>query len=441
MSFDLLLLNGKVMTGSNIEPTFMDIGIKDGSISAIGILKNHKSTKTVNCRNLVILPGVIDTQVHFRDPGLTHKEDIRYGSKAAVLGGVTAFCEMPNTKPLTTSESELNKKLKRSEQVSWCDYSFFVGATNKNIGNLHLYEKLSGCAGIKVFMGSSTGDLLVHDNEMLFKIMDNGSKRVAVHAEDEERLMDRFKVYQKSSNPKDHPKWRDPKSALIATQRIVNIANSAQRPLHILHISSALEMKFLKERSSLITVEVTPQHLTLSSPTCYETLGEFAQMNPPIRSKHHQNQLWLGIHNGTVDVIGSDHAPHTIEEKRKGFPNSPSGMPGVQTMLPLMLNEVSKRKITLSKLVSLLSTKPAEIYKMKKRGRIEEGYLASLTVIDLNLKKSLKEDDIQSKCGWSPFTNKILKGWPVMTIINGDIAMENQKLNKRPSVQKIQFEN
>tara|TARA_B100000886_G_C20408588_1_gene485958 strand:+ start:31 stop:1356 length:1326 start_codon:yes stop_codon:yes gene_type:complete len=441
MSFDLILIDGQVMTGSNNIPTLMDIGIKDGKIISIGNLKKELSLKVVNCSNLVILPGVIDTQVHFRDPGLTHKEDIESGSKSAVLGGITAFCEMPNTKPLTVSEFELRKKIEKSEKVSWCDYSFFVGATSKNISNLNVYEKLTGCAGVKIFMGSSTGELLVHDYEMLLKIMENGSRRVAVHAEDEERLKDRFKFYKKYNDARYHPTWRDPKSALLATKKIMDIANKANRPLHILHISSANEMKLLQKKSRLISVEVTPQHLTLNSPECYNKLGTYAQMNPPIRSKYHQDELWKGIENGTVDVIGSDHAPHTIEEKQIEYPNSPSGMPGTQTMLPLMLNEVSKNKIKLSKLVSLLCTRPAEIYKMKNRGKIEEGYLASLTVIDLNLVKSLKKSDIKSRCAWSPFTDKLLKGWPVMTIINGDIAMQNQTLTKKPKVQKIIFEN
>ena len=441
MSFDLILIDGQVMTGSNNIPTLMDIGIKDGKIISIGNLKKELSLKVVNCSNLVILPGVIDTQVHFRDPGLTHKEDIESGSKSAVLGGITAFCEMPNTKPLTVSEFELRKKIEKSEKVSWCDYSFFVGATSKNISNLNVYEKLTGCAGVKIFMGSSTGELLVHDYEMLLKIMENGSRRVAVHAEDEERLKDRFKFYNKYNDARYHPTWRDPKSALLATKKIMDIANKANRPLHILHISSAREMKLLQKKSRLISVEVTPQHLTLNSPECYNKLGTYAQMNPPIRSKYHQDELWKGIENGTVDVIGSDHAPHTIEEKQREYPNSPSGMPGTQTMLPLMLNEVSKNKIKLSKLVSLLCTRPAEIYKMKNRGKIEEGYLASLTVIDLNLVKSLKKSDIKSRCAWSPFTDKLLKGWPVMTIINGDIAMQNQTLRNRPKVQEIIFEN
>ena len=441
MSFDLILIDGQVMTGSNNIPTLMDIGIKDGKIISIGNLKKELSHKVVNCSNLVILPGVIDTQVHFRDPGLTHKEDIESGSKSAVLGGITAFCEMPNTKPLTVSEFELRKKIEKSEKVSWCDYSFFVGATSKNISNLNVYEKLTGCAGVKIFMGSSTGELLVHDYEMLLKIMENGSRRVAVHAEDEERLKDRFKFYNKYNDARYHPTWRDPKSALLATKKIMDIANKANRPLHILHISSAREIKLLQKKSRLISVEVTPQHLTLNSPECYNKLGTYAQMNPPIRSKYHQDELWKGIENGTVDVIGSDHAPHTIEEKQIEYPNSPSGMPGTQTMLPLMLNEVSKNKIKLSKLVSLLCTRPAEIYKMKNRGKIEEGYLASLTVIDLNLVKSLKKSDIKSRCAWSPFTDKLLKGWPVMTIINGDIAMQNQTLRNRPKVQEIIFEN
>ncbi len=339
--YDLLLLNGQIMTGDNTDPEFIDIGIKNGKIDTLGNLKSKKSSQIINCHDLTIIPGVIDTQVHFRDPGLTHKEDIETGSKSAVLGGVTAFCEMPNTIPLTDCEKELSKKIEKSNKVAWCDFAYFIGATEENISNLNRYEKLSGCAGVKIFMGSSTGDLLVENEDKLLQIMSNGERRVAVHAEDERRLKERFNLFKNSSTPHDHPKWRDPTSALLATKKIIKIAYQVQRPLHILHVSTALEMKLLKEVKDIISVEVTPQHLTLNSPDCYDELGTFAQMNPPIRTRYHQKELWKGIYNGTVDVIGSDHAPHTIEEKNKAYPSSPSGMPGVQTMLPVMLDQNS----------------------------------------------------------------------------------------------------
>ena len=356
------------------------------------------------------------------------------------MGGVTAFCEMPNTNPLTTSEKELNWKLLKAKNVSWCDYSFFIGATPNNILKLSEYEKLPGCVGIKIFMGSSTGELLVQDTNNLFEILSNGKKRIAVHAEDEVRLKQRYNLFKNSNEPVDHPKIRDPKSALLATKCIMEIANKVKRPLHLLHISTASEMKLLKSKSQLITVEVTPQHLTLSSPDCYKENGTLVQMNPPIRSKYHQKELWNGIYNGTVDVIGSDHAPHTLEEKNNDYPNSPSGIPGIQTMLPLMLNEVSKKKLKLSKLVDLLCRRPAEIYKMKSRGLIQEGYKASLTVVDLNLTQSLEPKDIMSRCRWSPFTGKRLTGWPVVTIINGDVAMYKNNLFKRPNVYPVEFD-
>ena len=438
--YDLLLLNGQIMTGDNTDPEFIDIGIKNGKIDVLGNLKSKKSSQIINCNDLTIIPGVIDTQVHFRDPGLTHKEDIETGSKSAVLGGVTAFCEMPNTIPLTDCEKELSNKIEKSKKVSWCDFAYFIGATEENISNLNRYEKLSGCAGVKIFMGSSTGDLLVENEDKLLQIMSNGERRVAVHAEDERRLKERFNLFKNSKTPHDHPKWRDPTSALLATKKIIKIAYQVQRPLHILHVSTSLEMKLLKEAKDIISVEVTPQHLTLNSPGCYDELGTFAQMNPPIRTRYHQKELWEGIYNGTVDVIGSDHAPHTIEEKNKAYPSSPSGMPGVQTMLPVMLDQVYKKNLKLSKLVSLLCSGPAEIYKMKDRGKIKEGYNASLTIVDLKKKKSLKREEIKSRCGWSPFLNKTLTGWPVMTIISGVLAMNNHKLLDKPLVKPIEYD-
>ena len=440
-SFDVLLLGGKVFTGINKIPDDIDIGIKDGFITELGNLRSKSADQILDCKKLIILPGVIDTQVHFREPGMVNKENIASGSRAAVKGGVTAFCEMPNTNPLTVNMKELSYKLKRAELTSWCDYAFFVGATSNNIAEIPNYEKFDGCAGIKIFMGSSTGELLINNDDLLFKIMSSGSRRVAVHAEDESRLQKRYPLFEKNKNVIDHPKWRDEKTAYLATKKIIEISKKTFRKLHLLHVSTGSEMEILKKYKKLVTLEVTPQHLILESPNCYKKLGTFAQMNPPIRDGSHRKILWENVNNGIVDVLGSDHAPHTIEEKRKIYPKSPSGMPGVQTMLPIMLDQVSQGNISLSRIVSLLCTGPSKVYNMHKRGYIKEGYIGSLSIVDMNLVKPLLKKDIESKCGWSPFENKIIKGWPVMTIINGCVAMKDGKLTYKPLVRPIKYRN
>ena len=437
--FDLLLLNGKVMTGENHCPDQLDIGIIDNKITSIGNLKSKRGNEVIDCKDLIILPGIIDTQVHFREPGYTNKETIEAGSQSAVLGGVTGFCEMPNTNPLTTNAEELKLKLSIAKKSSWCDYAFFIGATSKNINKLSSLEKLPGCAGVKIFMGSSTGDLLVEDDDSLAKILRSGSRRVAVHAEDENRLRLRKKFYSKHKDVIMHPVIRDELSSLIATKRIVKISQEVKRKIHILHVSTSREMQFLSDYKNFTTLELTPQHLTLTSPQCYKKLGSLAQMNPPIRSIYHKRALWKALDSGMVDVIGSDHAPHTLKEKKGNYPFTPSGMPGVQTMLPVMLDHLSKERIKLSKIVELLSTGPSKIYKMFKRGKIKKDYIASLTIVDLNLKKKFYKKDIKSLCGWSPFENNVIKGWPVITIINGSVAMKYGQLVRRPKVQEIKY--
>ena len=321
----------------------------------------------------------------------------------------------------------------------YCNHAFFIGATAENCETLEKLQDLKGCCGIKLFAGSSTGNLLVDKEDDIEKVFKHASKVVAVHSEDEEILKIRKKLIEKG-NVKTHPVWRNEEVAMSSTRKIVNIAERFKKKAHILHVTTRDEVDFLSQHKGNVSFEITPQHLTLSSPECYKENGTLVQMNPPIRSKYHQKELWNGIYNGTVDVIGSDHAPHTLEEKNNDYPNSPSGMPGIQTMLPLMLNEVSKKKLKLSKLVDLLCRRPAEIYRMKSRGLIQEGYKASLTVVDLNLTQSLDPKDIMSRCGWSPFTGKRLTGWPVVTIINGDVVMYKNKLVKRPNVYPVEFD-
>ncbi|MDP5056446.1 MAG: dihydroorotase [Marinomonas hwangdonensis] len=435
---DLLVHGGTVITPNGEER--IDIACLAGRIVALGNLKEKwQADKHLDASGLHILPGVIDSQVHFREPGLTHKETIEAGTRGAVLGGVTSVFEMPNTNPLTLNESDLNAKLAIAEQQAWCNFAFYMGGSGINAEQLDKLEKLPGCSGVKVFMGSSFGDLLADDDDILRRIVSNGTRRMAVHAEDEARLKERKSIVEASKKVTDHPVWRDPESALMATKRIVKIASEANRRLHVLHVSTKEEMAFLAQHKHRVTVEVTPHHLTMSAPECYKRLGSLAQMNPPIREQEHQDALWQAIRNGVVDVIGSDHAPHTLEEKAQPYPQSPSGMTGVQTLLPLMLDHVNAGRLSLSRLVDLTSAGPARIFDIEGKGRIALGYDADLTIVDLNAKREIRNDWIASVSGWTPYHGKAITGWPIHTIVGGQLAVENENLIGHPVGTVIRF--
>ncbi|WP_115717004.1 dihydroorotase [Gallaecimonas mangrovi] len=433
---DLLVTGGTVITPNGEQQ--LDIACIGGRIVALGQLAGcWQAKKVLNAKGLHVMPGVIDSQVHFREPGMTHKETIEAGTRGAVLGGVTGIFEMPNTNPLTLSAEDLQAKLDRAQKGAWCDYAFYIGGSAANIAKLPELEKLPGCAGVKVFMGSSFGDLLADDEQVLRQILSHGQRRLAVHAEDEARL--RARKQQAGNDVRLHPVWRDVTSALMATQRVVGIAEECGRRLHVLHVSSADEMAFLMQHKKLVTVEVTPHHLTLVAPECYERLGSLAQMNPPVRDKHHQAALWQAINDGTVDVIGSDHAPHTLSEKAQPYPQSPSGMIGVQTLLPVMLNHVNAGKLSLQRLVDLTSAGPARIFGLAGKGRIALGYDADLTLVDLAAKRTITNDWIASVSGWSPYHGKEITGWPIHTVVRGQVVVENESLVGSPKGQTLSF--
>jgi dihydroorotase len=436
-SFDLVVRGGMVVTPSG--PIETDIGVRGGRIAAFGDLGSAKAGETFNAKGLVVLPGVIDSQVHFREPGLEHKEDIAHGSKAAVLGGVTAFFEMPNTSPLTLDEETLNDKLARSKGRAWCDHAYFIGGAEENVQHLAELERLPGCAGVKVFMGSSTGSLLVEREEILREILRNGRRRVAIHAEDEDRLRERQHIAKEAGHPRAHPIWRDVETAVIATRRIATMSREIGRPVHVLHITSADEMALLAEFKDTVTVETTLNHLTMTAPECYERLGSKAQMNPPVRDAHHQEGLWRAIADGTVDVIGSDHAPHTLEEKDREYPSTPSGMPGVQTLLPLLLDHMAQGRLSLARLVDLTSAGPQRIFGISGKGRIAVGYDADLTLVDLGAQREITDDWIASKCGWTPFAGKTVQGWPMGTIVRGNIVMRDDEVVDQPIGEPVRF--
>lgn len=415
MTYDLILTGGTVVNhdGEGLR----DVGVKGGRIAAIGDLGQASAGETIDCRGLHILPGVVDSQVHFREPGLEHKEDLETGSRAAVLGGVTAVFEMPNTNPLTTSEATLADKVRRGSGRMHCDFAFWVGGTRENAKDVDELERLPGAAGIKVFMGSSTGDLLVEDDEGVASILRNTRRRAAFHSEDEFRLRERLSE-RIEGDPSSHPVWRDEIAALRCTERLVRVARSVRARIHVLHISTAEEILFLEQHKDVATCEATPHHLTLSADD-YARLGTLIQMNPPVRAARHRDGVWHGIAQGIVDVLGSDHAPHTLAEKAKTYPASPSGMTGVQTLVPVMLDHVNAGRLTLQRFVDLSSHGPQRIFGMAGKGRIAAGYDADFTIVDMKRRETITNAQAGSKAGWTPYDGKQVTGWPVGTVIRG----------------------
>jgi dihydroorotase len=436
-SYDLVVEGGVCLTPAGRAET--DLGIRGGRIAAIGDLRSASAAERLPARGLHVLPGVMDTQVHFREPGGEHKEDLESGTRGAVLGGVTGVFEMPNTNPTTSDGPALADKLARARGRAWCDHAFYVGATGDNAGILAQIEGRPGCCGVKMFMGASTGSLLVADDARVEIVLRAGRRRVAIHAEDEPRMQERRALIKPDGGPVQHPMWRDAESAVRATRRALALARKTRRPVHILHVTSADEMPVLADHKDIASVEVTPQHLTLSAPECYERLGTLAQMNPPIRDASHREALWRGLTNGVVDVLGSDHAPHTREEKARPYPTSPSGMTGVQTLVPIMLDHVAAGRLTLERFVDLTSAGPQRVFNIAGKGRIALGYDADLTIVDLGKRRRIENSWIASRCGWTPFDGTIVTGWPRATVIRGRIVMREDELLARPIGEPIRF--
>lgn len=434
-TFDTILKGATIVNHDGIGSR--DIGIRNGRIEAIGSLSASSAGEVIDCTGLHILPGVVDSQVHFREPGLEHKEDLETGSLAAVLGGVTSVFEMPNTKPLTTSVETLEDKIRRGRHRMHCDFAFWVGGTRDNAKDVAELERLPGAAGIKVFMGSSTGNLLVEDDEGVRSILKNTRRRAAFHSEDEFRLKDREGL-RVEGDPSSHPVWRDEIAALQCTERLVRIARETGARIHVLHISTAEEIDFLQGHKDVATCEATPHHLTLSSDE-YATLGNLIQMNPPVRDKRHRDGIWKGIDQGIVDVLGSDHAPHTLEEKQKPYPASPSGMTGVQTLVPIMLDHINAGKLSLERFVDLSSHGPNRIFGMARKGRIAVGYDADLTIVDMKRRETITHEQAGSKAGWTPYHGKTVTGWPVGTFVRGIKVMWEAEIVNPNKGEPVEF--
>ncbi len=433
-SFDLIFKNAVLVNHDGIGPA--DIGVKQGRIAAIGSLAPDAG-RVVDCTGLHILPGVIDTQVHFREPGMEHKETLQTGSLSAVMGGVTGVFEMPNTNPLTIDRQSFDDKITRASNSMHCDFAFYVGGTHGNVDQLGELERLPGCAGVKVFMGSSTGSLLVSDDAGVLAILNAITRRAAFHSEDEYRLEER-KGLRVANDPSSHPLWRDAEAALMSTKRLVALARRAGQPIHVLHVSTADEMEFLAAHKDIASVEVTPHHLTLDE-QAYRTLGTLVQMNPPVRSAEHQAGIWQGVANGVVDILGSDHAPHTLKEKSAPYPASPSGMTGVQTLVPVMLDHVNRGRLSLQRFVDMTSAGPNRLFGIAAKGRLAVGYDADLTIVDMKRTQTLSNAQVASKAGWTPYDGKKVTGWPVGTIVRGHMVMWEGELVEKSIGRPIRF--
>jgi len=432
---DLIIRNGSCYIDKDLKD--QDIAIKDGKIIEIGTI-DVEAKEIFDAKGLTVLPGCIDTQTHFREPGSTDTEDLHTGSRAAIVGGITSVFEMPNTNPPTANKKEFQRKLDLAKNRMYCNYGFYFGATPDNANELADLKDLEGCCGIKLFAGSSTGNLLVQHEKDIEIVFKNSSKVVAVHSEDEE-ILNRNKKLIKDGDVHSHPIWRSAECAISSTRRIVKIAERYKKKAHILHVTTKDEIDFLSQHKGNITFEITPQHLTIYAPDCYNKLGTYAQMNPPIRDKSHFDRLWYGVKNNLNDTIGSDHAPHLKINKDKTYPNSPSGMPGVQTLMPIMLNHINDEKLTLEQLMNFVCENPVEIFGIENKGFIKEGFDADFTIVDMNKKILIKNENIESKCGWSPFEGIEFKGTPVSTIIAGKIKMKNGKILGEPEGKPISF--
>jgi dihydroorotase len=435
--YDLILRGGTcVFPRGEAEA---EVAVRHGRIAAIGAPSGATAETVLDARDLHVLPGVIDPHVHLRDPGDASVESIATGTRAAVLGGVTAVFDMPNTNPPLVDAATLAAKQAHAERVAWCDVGLYVGATKTNVAGLAALEQGRGVCAIKVFAGSSTGDLLVEDDASLERVMRAGRRRVAYHSEDEARLQSRRALFARGEPYSRHAEWRDVETAFLGTRRIVALARRTGRPAHILHVSTAEELDYLRDWKVLVTCEVLVNHLTQAAPDAYDRLGGYAVMNPPIRDARHLEAAWAAVRDGTVDTIGSDHAPHPRAAKERPWPDTAAGLTGVQTLLPVMLDHVAAGRLSLARLVDLCCAGPARIYGALGKGRIAAGCDADFTLVDLRRRRTIEESWIASPCGWTPFAGMTVTGWPVATVVRGRIVVREDEVLGKPDGRLVEF--
>lgn len=434
--YDLILRGGACVLPWGVEHA--DVGVREGRIAALGDLRTAEAAETIDCRNLHVLPGLIDAHVHLRDPGDPAVETLETGTKAAVLGGLAAVFDMPNTAPSITDRERLDWKRGYLEGRAWCDVGLYVGASKKNIAELATLELQPNVCAVKVFAGSSTGDLLVEDDASLEAVMRSGRRRICYHSEDEYRLQERKPQFTSGMPHRNHMVWRDVECAALGTRRLMALARRTGRPAHILHVSTAEELDYLKDYRDVATVEVLLNHLTQTD-EAYDRLGGYAVMNPPIRDRRHLEAAWAAVRDGTVDVVGSDHAPHSRSAKERPWPDCAAGLTGVQTIVPLMLDHVTSGRLPITRLVDLMCAGPARVYGVVGKGRLAAGYDADFTLVDLRRQRMIEESWIVSPCGWTPFAGQVCTGWPVATIVRGRVAMRDDAVLGTPQGRPVAF--
>jgi dihydroorotase len=435
--FDLLLRGGTLVLpwGEQVG----DAGVRDGRIAGLGLPGTATADQVVQAAGLHVLPGLIDPHVHLRDPGDPAIETIPTGTRAAVLGGLAAVFDMPNTAPAITDAARLAWKQDYVEASAWCDMGLYVGATKANTGALAALEQAHGVCGVKVFAGSSTGDLLIEDDASLEAVMRGGRRRVSYHSEDEYRLQARKPLFKLGDPYSSHMEWRDEECAFLGTRRLMALARKTGRPAHILHVSTAQELEYVRGYRDLATVELLVNHLTQMAPDVYDQLGGMGVMNPPIRGRRHWEAAWAAVRDGTADTIGSDHAPHPRAAKLKPWPDCPAGLTGVQTLVPVMLDHVAAGRLSLARMVDLMCAGPARVYGAVGKGRLAVGYDADFTLVDLRARRTIEDSWIVSPCGWTPFNGMTVTGWPMATVVRGNLVMRDGEVLGVPVGQLVSF--
>ena len=435
--YEMIIRGGTCVLPWGMEQT--SVGVRHGRIAALGVEHDATADEVIEARGLHVLPGLIDPHVHLRDPGDASVESIPTGTRAAVLGGLAAVFDMPNTSPSITDAERLEWKQGYAEQNAWCDMGLYVGGTKTNISQLAALETDRGVCAIKIFAGSSTGDLMVEDDEHLERIMLAGRRRIAYHSEDEYRLQARKPMFKSGDPYARHMLWRDEETAFLGTRRLIALSRKTRRPAHILHVSTAEELDYLKECRDIATLEVLVNHLTQVAPEVYDTLKGYGVMNPPIRGQRHHDAAWAAVRDGTVDTIGSDHAPHPRAAKERPWPDCAAGLTGVQTLVPVMLDHVNAGRLTLARMVDLMCAGPARVYGVVGKGRLAAGYDADFTLVDMQATRRIEESWIVSPCGWTPFAGMRVTGWPVATIVRGAAVMREDEVLGAPRGRLVRF--
>lgn len=413
-----------------------DLLIENGKILGIDPPRNSAADEVINATGLHLLPGVIDDQVHFRDPGLTHKEDLHTGSLACAKGGVTTFLEMPNTKPTTTGVEALHEKLALAATKSVVNYGFYIGATESNVPELAAAKRTPG---IKIFIGSSTGDLLVDSQAALERIFAETTLPACAHCEDEATIAANKARLGTLNDVRQHSQLRDHKAAYVSTKRAIELAHRHNHRFHVLHVSTADEIPLIRDHRKLITAEACPHHL-LFHVGDYDRLGNLIQMNPSIKTAADNAALWQALRDGVIQVVATDHAPHTLEEKAKSYPQSPSGLPAVENSLALMLDAMNRGECALEQIVAWMCDAPARVWDIVNKGRIAEGYDADLVLVDLKKKQTVRNADQLTKSGWTPWDGVELTGWPVRTWVMGQTVFQDGRVDAEHRGHEAQYD-